>query len=60
MDLPTITPSIFELIRDLIFLTSSMEEIPPDIIKGIFTLLDNSIVSFIFGPFFVPSLLISV
>ena len=42
------------------FLTSSMEEIPPDIMKGIFTLLDNSIVSFIFGPFFVPSLLISV
>ena len=28
--------------------------------KKIFTLLDNSIVSFMFGPFFVPSLLISV
>jgi len=53
-------PSIFGLLRDLIFLMSSIEDIPPDIIKGIFTLLDNSIASFIFGPSFVPSLLISV
>ena len=60
MDLPTITPSILELLIDLIFLISSMEDTPPDIIKGIFTLFDSSIVSFIFGPFFVPSLLISV
>ena len=35
-------------------------EIHVDIIKGTFTLLDNSIVSFTFGPSFVPSLLISV
>jgi len=54
------TPSIFGLLRDLIFIISSIEEIPPDITKGIFTLLDSSTVSLIFGPFFVPSLLISV
>ena len=51
---------MFESLRDLIFLISSIEEMPPDITKGIFTLLDNSTVSFIFGPFFVPSLLMSV
>jgi len=58
--LPTITPSIFELFNDLIFFISSIEETPPEITKGIFTLLDNSTVSFMFGPFFVPSLFISV
>ena len=54
------TPSILGLFNDLIFFTSSIEDTPPEITKGIFTLLDNSIVSFIFGPYFVPSLLMSV
>ena len=40
--MPTITPSIFELFNDLIFFISSIEETPPEITKGIFTLLDNS------------------
>ena len=39
---------------------SSIEETPPEITNGIFTLLDNLMVSLIFGPFFVPSLFMSV
>ena len=44
----------------LIFKTSSIDEIPPDITKGVFVKFVKLTVSLILGPVFVPSLFISV
>ena len=60
MAFPIMTPSIPFDFLFFIFKTSSKEETPPEIMKGIFVKFDKDKVSSILGPALVPSLSISV